>query len=195
VPNLRDTLKAATAGEHAALERTSVLRAFSSAGMTPAVYVAYLVRQWQLHRVMEPALRRWLDADWTDARLVKTQWLLQDLATLRCHAHARDITWDVPRSTAQAIGTLYVLEGATLGIRQSVRALPTGHPAHGPANRFVQGYGERTGSRWKELLANLAQVDPQVWPEVASGAGAAFRAFETHFSDDSHAGFDALVPA
>lgn len=194
-PSLRDTLTAATAVEHASLERTSVLRALSSATMTPAAYVAYLARQWQLHKVMEPPLRQWLDAGWTDARLVKAQRLCQDLATQRCHAPARDITWDAPRSAAQAIGTRYVLEGATLGIRQSVQGLPTGHPARGPANRFVHGYGELTGARCKDLLAKLSPVDPRVWLKIVSGAAAASRAFETHFSDDSHAEFDAYVPA
>ena len=190
--NLRDTLQAATAADHAALERTGVLSAFTSADTTPAVFADYLTRQWQLHRLMEPTLQGWLGAGWADARLIKSQWLQQDLATLRCSAQVREIAWDSPCSAAQALGTMYVLEGATLGIRQSVRALPATHPAHGPANRFVQGYGEHTGARWKDFLARLEDVDPVLWPDVVTGAAAAFRAFETHFSEVSHAELDAL---
>lgn len=189
-PNLRDTLKAATAAEHAALERTGVLRAFTSASTTPAVYTDYLLRQWHLHGVMEPALRSVFGAGWGDARLVKSQWLHQDLATLCCGAQAREIAWDAPCNTAHALGTMYVLEGATLGIRQSVRALPAAHPAHGPANRFVQGYGEHTGARWKDFVARLDGLDRALWPDVVTGATAAFRAFETHFADASRADFD-----
>jgi heme oxygenase len=184
-PSLRDTLKAATAAEHAALERTPALRAFTSAGLTPAGYTDYLLRQWRLHRVMEPALQAWLAAGWAEARLIKSRWLHQDLAGLGPIPEPRELAWEAPRSVAQALGTMYVLEGATLGIRQSVRLLPLGHPAHGPANRFVQGYGEHTGSRWKEFLGQLAQVDPVLWPAVVAGAAAAFRAFEAHFSEVS----------
>jgi heme oxygenase len=187
---LRDTLRAATAAEHAALERTGVLRAFSCADTTPAVYAEYLARQWRVHRLIEPVLHTWIDEGWAAARLVKSKWLRQDLATLQCCAEPREVAWNPPCSRAQAMGTMYVLEGATLGIRQSVRALPSGHPAHGPANRFVQGYGLHTGARWKDLLARLEEVDAVHWPDVVIGAADAFRAFETHFSDGSHAEFD-----
>jgi heme oxygenase len=184
--NLRDRLKEATAGDHAALEQTGVLRAFSSTCTSPAVYADYLARQWHLHRVMEPVLQGWLGAGWADARLVKSEWLEQDLATLHSVPEARQIAWDRPRSAAQALGTAYVLEGATLGIRQSVRSLPATHPAHGPANRFVQGYGEHTGAHWKDFVAHLEDVDPVLWPDVLAGASAAFRAFATHFSQRMH---------
>ena len=84
------------------------------------------------------------------------------------------------------MGTMYVLEGAMPGIRQSVRSLPAGHPAHGPANRFVQGYGEHTGTRWKDFLTCLDEFEPMLWPIVVTGAAAAFFAFETHFSQQIH---------
>lgn len=170
-----------------------MLQAFRSARTTPALYADYLARQWRLHRAIEPTLQCWLDASWGDARLAKTLWLEQDLATLHLCPEAHQIAWDVPCSLAQALGTLYVLEGATLGIRQSVRALPATHPAHGPANRFVLGYGEHTGARWKDLVERLEQVDPMHWPDVVTGAVAAFRAFEVHFQDRSHVQFDASI--
>lgn len=44
---------------------------------------------------------------------------------------------------------------------------------------------ERTG-----LVARLDEVDPERWPDVVAGAAAAFRAFENHFSDGTHADFD-----
>jgi len=191
--DLRDTLRAATAAEHAALERTGILRAFTACDTTPADYADYLARQWHLHRVMEPTLRSWLGAGWADERLVKAQWLHEDLAMLHCGTEAREVAWDSPRNPAQALGTMYVLEGATLGLRQSVRSLPVAHPAHGPANRFVQGYGEHTGARWKDLLARLQGVEPALWSDVVTGAAAAFCAFRTHFSEVSHAELVASV--
>ena len=52
------------------------------------------------------------------------------------------------RSTPAALGTLYVLEGATLGgrvIGRHVGSLP-GFPVR--ATRFLSGYGDDTGRRW-----------------------------------------------
>jgi hypothetical protein len=77
--NLRDTLKDATAGEHAALERTGVLRAFSSDCISPAVYTDYLARQWHLHSVMEPVLQGWLGAGWADAHDTTTVEIITDV--------------------------------------------------------------------------------------------------------------------
>ncbi len=184
--NLRDTLKEATAADHAGLERTGVLRAFSAASATPAIYADYLARQWHLHHVMEPILQGWLGSGWAEARLIKSHWLHQDLSTLGGGVEAQQVSWCEPRSASEALGTMYVLEGATLGIRQSVRSLPATHPAHGPANRFVRGYGEHTGAHWKDFVARLEDVDPVLWPDVVAGASAAFRAFEAHFSERIH---------
>ncbi len=142
MPNRRDTLKAATADRHPALERTAVLRAFASADATPACPIA----------------------------------------------------WDQPHSAAEAPGTMYVLEGATLGLRQSVCALPATHPARGPADRFVQGYGEHTGTRWQAFPAQLAAVASVCWPQVVTGAVAAFRCFETHFSSGPWRDFESRRP-
>jgi heme oxygenase len=189
-PSLRDTLKAATAADHAALERTGILQAFSELA-APEAYVEYLARQWHLHQVIEPSLRVWFDAGWADERLVKSRWLLQDLATLRCDIEAREVAWDPPRNEAQAFGAMYVLEGATLGIRQSVRSLPLAHPAQGAASRFIQGYGEHTGARWKDFVARLEALDPVLWTEVVVGARAAFSAFESHFTGLPYAEFTA----
>jgi heme oxygenase len=191
--NLRDTLKAATAADHAALERTGVLRAFSNGGTSPEAYADYLLRQWQLHHAMEPSLRGCFEPGWAQARLVKAQWLLQDLAILGCDIEVGEVAWDPPQSAAEAMGALYVLDGATLGIRHSVRSLPVDHPAHGPANRFIQGYGEHTGARWKDLVARLEEIDPVLWPDVVAGARAVFSAFERHFSGLPHADFTAFT--
>lgn len=40
---------------------------------------------------MEPMLLSWLDTRWADVRLVKWQWLEQDLAAMHCGAEAREI--------------------------------------------------------------------------------------------------------
>lgn len=85
-------------------------------------------------------------------------------------------------------------QGATLGTRQRLHALPAAHPAHGLAYRFVLGHGEHTGARWKDRVARLGDVDAMLCPEVVSGARAALRAFQTRFSERLHAEFDVYAP-
>ena len=101
--NLRDTLKEATAADHAALERTGVLRAFSAGSTAPAIYADYLARQWHLHHVMEPTLQGWLGEGWAEPRLIKSHWLHQDLTTLGgAVEEAQQVNWCAPRSACSA---------------------------------------------------------------------------------------------
>ncbi len=86
-------------------------------------------------------------------------------------------------------------EGATPGIRHSVRSAPVTHPANGPAYRFIRGDGDPTGERCNKALELPEQVDPALRPDVAAGALTAFRAFNAHFSEGPHAEFDTSVCA
>lgn len=187
MPALHQCLKAATASSHTALEGTALMRAFSGEDAPPSVYCAYLSRQWALHSALEPALRDWVGTALASQRLHKTAWLQHDLAALGIAPVPADTMPPVPRCRAASIGTMYVLEGATLGMRQLVRALPDGHPGRGDAGRFLAGYGEHTGARWREFLALLDSVDGAEWPQVIAGAESTFGAFHALFSEWRHA--------
>jgi heme oxygenase (biliverdin-IX-beta and delta-forming) len=82
-------------------------------------------------------------------------------------------------SPAEALGLLYVVEGATLGgkvIRKSLAA-SGGDPAEFD---FLDPYGEATGSRWRAFLAVLDEVaDPDV-DDAVGGALRGFRLAEEH---------------
>ena len=86
-----------------------------------------------------------------------------------------------PRSPAECLGALYVVEGSTLGGAMIGRALA---PHFGDACRFFLGHDK---ALWRELLASLeALVGDRVAEVAALGAAAAtFSAFEIWMSGGS----------
>jgi heme oxygenase (biliverdin-IX-beta and delta-forming) len=74
-----------------------------------------------------------------------------------------------PRSRAEALGLLYVLEGSTLGgqvIRK--RLLSQGAGLDGVS--FLDPYGAETGPRWKAFLSVLDRECPPHRPEAGEAA-------------------------
>jgi heme oxygenase len=72
-----------------------------------------------------------------------------DLASLaRCEPAA-----DVPASRAGEIGSLYVLEGSTLGGQLISRALKDASWAPAEGLTYFDPYGPRTGEKWRSFMA------------------------------------------
>ncbi len=158
------------------------MKAFASCDMSAEVLREYLSRQLALHDVMEPALRCWFDRDLADARLIKADWLRHDLQALGATASPFNVDWASPTTQAEAFGCLYVLEGATLGLRTIARSLPEGHCALSSSGRFLSGYREGTGVLWKDLIAILGTVETAAWPQAVEGARRTFDAYQAVFS-------------
>lgn len=123
--------------------------------LDPARYRDVLARLHGVHAAAEPALDAWhaRDAllDWPRRR--KLAALEADLADLGLDLTAIAALPLAPLppagTTAEALGTLYVLEGSTLGgrvIERHLRTLP-GFPV--AATRFLTCYGAQTGARWQ----------------------------------------------
>jgi heme oxygenase (biliverdin-IX-beta and delta-forming) len=180
---VRAELRAATAPLHAGLEER-----VRAAGCLEELdrYRALLVAFHACHAALEPALAR---LDWTGTlpdvgeRLVKTGWLAQDLGRLGAPFPALSAPAAVPspRGTAEGMGCLYVLEGATLGGAVVGRAVAERlglTPEHGA--RFFHGYGERRGVLWRRFLAALDAhaADPANRARAAQAACATFAAFD-----------------
>lgn len=130
----------------------------------------------------EPAVRAALSADlqeWFDARS-RLGFLRQDLQTLAITPPraAEDITGALAVGTvAEALGSMYVLEGSALGgqvIAATVARTLGLTPKTGTA--YFNGWGERTGANWREFRQVLEQRVPQVDHQAA--ADAAVRTFE-----------------
>lgn len=180
---LRASLKQATASAHSALEATAAMRAFASGQPSIKTYHDYLARQWQLHAPLEAALRTWLPADWAALRLQKTQWLCSDLRAIGAVPADHPVAVPAITAWAQALGTLYVIEGGTLGLQVVGKHLSQDHPALSAAGRFMQGYGARTGEHWRAFVSALDTLPANDWPDAASAAVATFSSFVRHFSE------------
>lgn len=106
--------------------------------------------------------------------------LADDLAALGADlAPRRALAVRLPRTgtLAQALGSMYVIEGSTLGARVIGPRLQAGlgvTPQCGGS--YFAGHGEQTGAMWREFRQALAALPPgAAWEEAA---GAARQTFE-----------------
>lgn len=175
-------LKLATRERHAAIESRSVLL---DPQLSLPAYRDSLTRFFGYYAPLEIRLSDALishGADIAYDERYKCPQLRRDLVTLgaapqklaqipQCQA-LPDLT-----TPAKLFGCLYVIEGATLGgqiITRHLRASLGLTPESGAA--FFSGYGERTGSRWKEFCNHLsafaARADSD--HEIVASANATF---------------------
>jgi heme oxygenase len=87
---------------------------------------------------------------------------------------------------AEALGALYVVEGATLGGRMILSKLsPQLREVIGEATAFLAGYGAETGGLWNDLKAALDRYGaehPDERPRVVAGARRMFERFHAVMS-------------
>lgn len=149
-------LKRETTECHVALEQSlDILRRVK----TVEDYRALLVRFFTIYAPLERALGRavdWPSRQWDFVGRLKTPWLRKDLLALGLSD--RQIEEQIFCSPPEieglglAVGSLYVLEGATLGgqmLAQQFRRDLGVTPETGGA--FFTGYGEKTMTRWREF--------------------------------------------
>ena len=126
-------------------------------GLTVARYRAVLELFHGYHAALEPRLDAWhrtepghLDLDWPRRR--KLGLLRADLAVLGVDARSLPVCPTVPalRGTAEALGALYVVEGATLGGQVIVRSLRAGGQVPVAATGFFGSYGAEVGRLWRD---------------------------------------------
>jgi heme oxygenase len=86
---------------------------------------------------------------------------------------------DLSRSRASAVGSIYVLEGSTLGGQLISRAMSgVGWTPPGGLTYFAP-YGSRTGEMWRSFAAWADEAVPHAeWVEAASGANRTFALLE-----------------
>lgn len=164
-PPIMVALKARTQAQHEALE--GAVGPFDAVETLPQ-YRALLSKLWGFHAPVEAALvaffqqapelasalefserchrRRWLTADLSASGLSEAD--IQGLP--RCDAI-------LPiQSAAEALGTLYVLEGSTLGGQMMTRHFEARLSiTREQGLAFFSSYGDQVGPRWKQLCVVL----------------------------------------
>lgn len=92
-------------------------------------------------------------------RRYKTPSLRSDLGAADTGRRARPALIPAPCTHAQALGVLYVTEGATLGARTLLPRLQNAGVVPGPVGtRYLRGYGRRAGAMWRQLCRRLDEL-------------------------------------
>ncbi len=162
-PTIRELLKVGTQAHHARAEASLPLM---DEGLTVDRYRQMLARLLGFYAPLE---QRLAGADWSrigldPAQRRKSPLLVADLRALaltdaQITALARCEELPEARSLSDALGCLYVLEGATLG-GQLVRRHVAARLGLGPQNgcAFFAAYGDAVGPMWREYQQRLATL-------------------------------------
>jgi heme oxygenase len=177
-----DQLKSRTAANHASFERRLHI---TRAEPTLADYGSYLSAMYGFTAPLEVGFQRLPLALTEELELgmrLKAGLLAQDLACLDVRLGrvvSADVCEQLPAndSPARTLGTLYVLEGSTLGARYLLRHLqPLGIE---DCSSYLRSYGDSLGPMWEKMRAVLvrhAEVHPEQQPDLVD---AALQTFET----------------
>ena len=157
--------------------------------LTVSGYRRHLEALHGLHASLEPLLAARLEVLASELRLAerwKLSLLREDLLAL---GHDDASVDRLPRPPApslpgvpEALGSLYVLEGSTLGGQLQLRHLRRHFENQDVGGfRFFQAYGEDVGPMWKDFGEALLRAcpDPVLAPRVVQGAQATFEVFES----------------
>lgn len=170
-PSLRDILRDGTREEH---ERLDAGLDLMGPGLTTARYRTVLGRFHGFWAGWEPRVAAELADDAFLAPRRRLHLLQHDLLVLGAAPEALPVCPAPPiQGTAEAMGSLYVMEGSTLGGRVILKRLGAlGLPA-GSCTYFA-GHGSATGTMWNAFLRRLeAETDT---PAILRGAKATFAA-------------------
>jgi heme oxygenase len=139
--------------------------------------VALVQRYYRFHSEAEAALRPHLVAveDLQFSRRCRSPLIAKNLKSLGHEPlPTENVAFNV-HGQAQALGTLYVLEGSALGGRTILKSLVK-QGASTDGLSFLDPYGHQTGDYWRSFLSILARETEteDAKEEAVSGALAAF---------------------
>jgi heme oxygenase len=169
-------LRKFTAGPHKAIEDALGLMRDD---LNLETYNRVLARLYGFWAVWQPQVGRLIDDEPFLRPRQRLRLLEIDLIALGYSQHALDALprcLPVPlRNGMEAIGSLYVMEGSSLGGRVVLKHL---NRCLGPEiegrSAYFYGYGDETGSMWRSFLARLDTVPLARKGSVCRGALATF---------------------
>jgi len=179
--SLLEFLKTETAPQHQAIESVIPLL---KPDLTLAEYRTHLIKMLGFYLPLEASLaeycRKFGDA-LSIAQRFKTQWLSADLLALAVSAENIADTPNCDKispisSTAECVGVLYVIEGATLGAQVIRRCLIKHLDLDETKLRFYTGYGSETLAMWHAFRSQAQNlVDESAYNESGKSACEIFR--------------------
>lgn len=169
-------LRAVTRPSHDALEGALGLL---DEGLGLDTYGTVLGRLYGFWRGWEPQVAALLRDEALSGPRRRSHLLVADLAALGLSGPALDALPSCPlptlRDAAEALGSLYVMEGSTLGGRIIQRNVERCLGDRGRAScSYFSGYGERTGAMWRAFLTRLDDAPPADAERIGRGATATF---------------------
>ncbi|RYG22852.1 heme oxygenase [bacterium] len=176
-------LRAETRGEHERLEAEVNLHRLTS---SLSDYKEALAAFYGLYAALEPILRTtvpWHKLGLSAEDRQKLPLLEEDLAAVKLSFARLPICERVPypATASAAIGSLYVLEGSTLGGKLIEHSLRSNLDLE---SRFFASYGASVGSMWREFGAAVEGYAVRFGREddMVSSAKATFTIFERWFA-------------
>ena len=183
-----ERLKSETAAAHASIEqRLRIARA------TPSIsdYRDYLLAMYGFTTPIEQRLRALSDGLGSELELdrrCKSELIARDLRALSERLDVQPASPELcsalpeNRDATQALGTLYVLEGSTLGARWLMRHLqPLGLD---DCCAYLQSYGDALGAMWEKMrraLVQHAEQHPERVPDLIEAARDTFHKLDAWF--------------
>ena len=176
---LLDRLRSATHDAHTALEDTLALL---QPPLTRQRFVCALRGFLAFHRAWEPRAAAWIDPALVAPRS-RVALIARDLQALGAplsREPAEPVDLSFLSSASRAWGSLYVMEGSTLGGQVIAKALRGASWAPEGGLSYFNPYGRRTAAVWAEFRAALEAAAPSLDEDAAvQGARATFEALRT----------------
>lgn len=181
-----NAIKNRTSESHKKLENLSISASITSPEMKISDYATYLSLMHDVHKSAEKILFPILNEQIDDLnQRKKTHLIEEDLNYLGVNKTTSDIVfYKTDISVPFALGMLYVIEGSSLGGRfilknvTTISGLDTGNGI-----AYFSGYGDKTGSYWKNFLNFLSEYEQNYnqGDVVIEGAIYAFDSIYNHF--------------
>lgn len=179
-------LRSQTQDAHKALEATPLSIKLMSPDITRESYMQYLQRMQPVIAFYEQQVYPALTNIVPDiAKRNKLHWMNQDMQILNADKPATfSFQPVIKNSAAYALGSMYVIEGSTLGgkmIAKHVEKILGFNSETGAS--FFGGYGAETGVLWKSFLQTMCDytVANNAEDELIEGAVDTFKAIQKHF--------------
>lgn len=189
--DIRLYLRQHTHADHVRLDHHPLLSGITKPGYSLATYGLLLAAYFHFYRAIEAGIEDFLgthDLGFDYAPRRKLPWITADLQQLGVDPLAPGYRPRQPleafpiRNRGQLLGTLYTIEGSTLGGQVISRHMATNlalTASHGA--RFFNAYGEQTPVYWNEFQTFAAGIgtDNEVREQAGLAAQATFTGLET----------------